>query len=1155
MFVEHKRMFVEHKRMKIYFKIFYIYIVVLVLHSNVFLYANQNKKSYTKLVDKAVTFSNFNHVFELKEDNAYIWAATLGGVVKYDKNGNLIKYYTTSDGLVSNIVRSINIDHEGNKWFSVWGSGISMFDGSDWKLYNEKNTSFFIDYAQKIRIINDGSILFAMFWGDSVALFKKENWIIIEPENELNLRHVNDALYDQKKNLYIASETGVFKYDGNKWERVNESATTLELDPKNGALWFSDNVRCSGVRQYDGTNWSYYSDSDGLVNNCISSIAIDASGNKWFGSALGVSKYDEDKKKWTTYTQENNIIIKDVNDIIIDSEGTKWFGTDNGIIKYDNTTWKSFTFKNSSPIHYVGDAAQDIKGNIWVTHSNNNHSKAYLSKYDGTEWKLTKQFELEDGFDFSACSMSIDRNNKFWFSGNRTYNSNKIFSYDGLIWKEFSSANGLAFNSINDLKIDFENNIWVVSSNSVAMYNGNDWITFNSSSEGLDTEFEGGWLSRIAIDTNGSVWYLKHATYNKQERSVFGIGQEGISFVLYEYKNKKWYKYSKYVLNERDIFRVVFRIDNDNTKWIVTNSKVLKFDGINWDIIDTPPYNFATLEIDNKGIKWFGTYGNGILKLDGTKWTEYNTSCGLNSNDISDVFALRSGGVLAASYYSISKLIPVPFPKADINEDGNVDVKDLLNVIDLLSCNKTFNTKTSLKSNVTNKDTNINYTRSDINNDDKIGFEEVLSTMDSLVKNTHKLPQRLIASVLFNISLTSIDDPMLGANYYYNNYGDGSSQECNGYYGGHSGVDMQTKDVAGSNTATREFYSLSSGEVITSGVGPYNTIAVYNSEDNKTTIYLHARSVNVTIGDVVSIGSLLGVQGDTGSPGSEHVHVEVRSGKKTGPACGACSTVDPINYLYDNVRYENIEIPDGFKLIQSAKAVQLYKKNYSGGEPDYVQVINLENGARIKLLYGSIESSGYGEGIYGGNNPKFKRQTILQFWSYFYSNYENAFSIVNGQFFKTDSYPTDLAFPLKVEGQIISDGYGISEYTNQKLLLEIWDNKVNIKSLTKQNLMNSSASNILAGLTEDANKEATNRVGRTFAGIKDANNNGSHETLLIFTSSYSKQAEAANVLRSFGASRIIMFDGGGSTQLICEDVSYVSSSRAIPQVIGVISIQ
>jgi hypothetical protein len=120
-------------------------------------------------------------------------------------------------------------------------------------------------------------------------------------------------------------------------------------------------------------------------------------------------------------------------------------------------------------------------------------------------------------------------------------------------------------------------------------------------------------------------------------------------------------------------------------------------------------------------------------------------------------------------------------------------------------------------------------------------------------------------------------------------------------------------------------------------------------------------------------------------------------------------------------------------------------------------------------------------------------------------------------------------------------------------MLEIWSDRADIKSLSKSNLYGSSAPNILGGLSENADKGIYTYTGRTFVGIDDADGNGSYETVLIFNSSYARQVDAAAVLRSFGADKVIMFDGGGSTQLQCGSTSYISSSRTIPQTIGVVS--
>ena len=55
----------------------------------------------------------------------------------------------------------------------------------------------------------------------------------------------------------------------------------------------------------------------------------------------------------------------------------------------------------------------------------------------------------------------------------------------------------------------------------------------------------------------------------------------------------------------------------------------------------------------------------------------------------------------------------------------------------------------------------------------------------------------------------------------------------------------------------------------------------------------------------INVGTPLGIQGNVGLSSnqtvSEHVHVEVRNGRRTFPGCGAISTIDPIDYLYRSV--------------------------------------------------------------------------------------------------------------------------------------------------------------------------------------------------------------------------------------------------------------
>jgi hypothetical protein len=244
-------------------------------------------------------------------------------------------------------------------------------------------------------------------------------------------------------------------------------------------------------------------------------------------------------------------------------------------------------------------------------------------------------------------------------------------------------------------------------------------------------------------------------------------------------------------------------------------------------------------------------------------------------------------------------------------------------------------------------------------------------------------------------------------------------------------------------------------------------------------------------------------------------------------------------------------IPPGFYLVTSSIGVQLYQKDYSEGNPDLVQVIDLSEGASIELIHGGIAKPGTNRGDYGGDNPKFYSRSLKDYWRDFASQNPNAFCVTNGSFFFMPEYPTKLAYPLRVDGKNITDGFGIDHYPWNKLIFEIWDDRADIRRLSRWSLHTSSAPNIIAGLTEDANKKAKFYTGRTFIGVDDRNEDGDYEIVLIYNTLTARQVDAAQILRSFGADQVMMLDGGGSTQLICQAVPIVKSDRLIPQTIAV----
>ncbi len=264
------------------------------------------------------------------------------------------------------------------------------------------------------------------------------------------------------------------------------------------------------------------------------------------------------------------------------------------------------------------------------------------------------------------------------------------------------------------------------------------------------------------------------------------------------------------------------------------------------------------------------------------------------------------------------------------------------------------------------------------------------------------------------------------------------------------------------------------------------------------------------------------------------------------------------------------DIPEGYTLFRAEEGgITMYCKiNGNGsGQTNYVQVVDLSSGASFKLLYGSIESN--------GDDPRFKRQGIDVFWADLYKSNTNAYSVFNGAFFCNLEEPdcvgsTWLQYALQVDGKLLTLGHctcsedkppGCGE-SCPKRILEIWPDKADIVCCDESLICGSQvllkAPNFIVANSKDADRNQSSQVGRSFIGVKDGNGDGLYEIILVFNSNKADQEEAATTLKGFGATKVIMLDGGGSTQLkvyFQKDPLIKSSDsppRTIPQAIGII---
>ncbi|MEA5551586.1 hypothetical protein VB713_11445 [Anabaena cylindrica UHCC 0172] len=247
--------------------------------------------------------------------------------------------------------------------------------------------------------------------------------------------------------------------------------------------------------------------------------------------------------------------------------------------------------------------------------------------------------------------------------------------------------------------------------------------------------------------------------------------------------------------------------------------------------------------------------------------------------------------------------------------------------------------------------------------------------------------------------------------------------------------------------------------------------------------------------------------------------------------------------------------PNTYHPLDVIEGAGLYKTSLSNGNQAYLQIIDLRK-IQIDQIIGEIDDMGIQQGKYYQNNadnysPYFQNKLFSNVWQeYNLLHGEQVFSLINCAFFEEYKSSTQLAFPVKLNGQVITAGsspYGPfmkaanDYYKNIKLKALVWNNKnayitdYEPKSgypLNQQNVKN-------AIVTYKYNDHPAKVLGKNPANkyhvIGTLNNDGvpGNELILILTVNQATLDEAAELLRSLGIKGdIITIDGGSSTLII-----------------------
>jgi ligand-binding sensor domain-containing protein len=314
----------------------------------------------------------------LQDKEGNLWFGTSGeGVYRFD--GKLFTQFTTKDGLNSNSVNSILQDKQGNLWLGT-SDGLCKFSGKNMipvpingnflpvvghtDFYNatsKSNTVWSMLQDKKGTIwLGTGEGVYC-FDGKAFSRFLDNPNVI--NKNNLALRVVSSILEDKNGTIWFASgcppgEEGICSYDGKNlvsFKPKNEGWFRKIIEDKNRNLLFA--TRIHGVLTCDLSagavsmaSFSGFPQPKALLNNSLSSVLKDKSGNIWIASDYGQIVGDTLGGVWCYKPSSEagekaftKITAREVSFMLEDSTGNIWLGTRNtGLYRYDGKAFTNF---------------------------------------------------------------------------------------------------------------------------------------------------------------------------------------------------------------------------------------------------------------------------------------------------------------------------------------------------------------------------------------------------------------------------------------------------------------------------------------------------------------------------------------------------------------------------------------------------------------------------------------------------------------------------------------------------------------------------------------------------------------------------------------------------------------------------------------------
>lgn len=290
------------------------------------------------------------------------------------QNTTFTQIHSNINGMVSEFVRVMFQDKNGNYWFGTNGDGLIRYNG---KILEKINITGINPRCRVLEIVEDqvGNLWFGT--SDGLIQFDGKEFTIFSKNAGLLNEEIWGLAVGKNGRIWVGTISGVYQYDGSTFspfslpdKKVENAKSMLSdklvfkiLEDRKGTMWFATDG--NGIFKYENGHFTHVTTKNGLVDNNTADILEDRQGNIWIGTFYGgMSKFDG--KTYTNFTKDGIIAGEETYNLYEDRQGNIWFTAEGyGVYRYDGNYFEQFTTEDGLTSNVTQSIFEDKKGQVW----------------------------------------------------------------------------------------------------------------------------------------------------------------------------------------------------------------------------------------------------------------------------------------------------------------------------------------------------------------------------------------------------------------------------------------------------------------------------------------------------------------------------------------------------------------------------------------------------------------------------------------------------------------------------------------------------------------------------------------------------------------------------------------------------------------------